>query len=161
MPKELVLKPVDFYDSYRKERPKHLRVSKAQYTRIITMFFYLLALEIIRERYIWKMPFNMGKIMITKRRFTGKHKPIDWAETNKRGKIIRHTNLHTNGFTFRWFWAKPLRRLFRNGEFYEFKPVLDAHKREIGSRGLAQHIKDCAYDPYKKPYDAPMLAPPK
>lgn len=156
MPKELTLRVGDFYKSYKESRDSKFRLSKREYTDIIRLFFTLLAKEIIRG-YIWNLPYRMGRIMITKKRLLFDKKPIDWNETRKQGKIVRHRNLHTDGYSFKWTWLKPRRRIFRNGRFYYFQPVCDKHNREVGSRGLAAWIKKCANDPSLRPFDAPLL----
>lgn len=156
--KELLYTTSDFYSEYKESRKDFpVEISKAQYNAILKDFFKELATAIIQKRYQFKIPYKMGFILIRKNRVSPQKKAIDWKRTKEEGKIVRHNNLHTDGYCFRWSWRKNNSYCsFKNSRFYTFEPTLDKHNREIGTRGLAAWIKKCAYSNDMKPYDAPL-----
>jgi hypothetical protein len=144
----------DFYKSYEKERKTwDKRLTKKEYVDITKEFFFELSSIIIRETYSFKFPYRMGTIRIKKLKSKPSDKMrIDWAKTKKIGKVVRHINMHTDGKTFKWYWEKP-RFSILNQSYYTFKATRDEKRKQIGTRGLANYIKECSVDPYKKDYN--------
>jgi hypothetical protein len=142
----------DYYDSYQSERKGWDKVlTKSQYVSLNKDFLFEVSLLIIREKFLFKMPYKLGTIRI-KRILKSKRPGIDWEKTKKLGKQVRYSNLHTDGKGFRWSWDKP-RFGITNQSYYTFKATRDEVKKEIGTRGLAKYIKECSRDPYKKDYN--------
>lgn len=146
---------VDFYEEYEEERENFPRkLNREEYLRVMKDLFYELSLAIIRDKYRWDIGFRLGSIYISKSTQKQGKAPINWKKTNEQGKIIRHTNFHTNKNVFRWKWRKEARRcFFKNRSFYSFKAVDDKVNRKIGKRGLSAWVQKCATDPYLKDYD--------
>lgn len=114
----------EIYRVYRKNSKNP--VSEHEYGKIVNRFNDEVTNLIVNKSFEFRMPFRLGCLRI--RKFTlklqldsdGKLKKsalkIDWAATNKlwlenpsykeEKKFIYHTNRHTNGNYFKWFWDK-------------------------------------------------------
>lgn len=144
----------DFYKDYKKTGVVPL--TKAQYTTICKSFLEEVSLAIIREKYEFRIPSRLGFLRVVKRK--AKNKAVDFVNTKKYGKTIRHHNFHTDQYYFTFKWMKGGSYCyFTNKSYYSFSVVDDKRRRKIGRRGLAQWIQTCATDPTKKDYDTIML----
>lgn len=141
----------DFFDNY--DENCVVPITKKQYVSVCKSFLEKVSLAVIRDKYEFKIPSRLGYLRIIKRK--AKTKAVDFHNTRKYGKTIRHANLHTNRyyFAFQWFKSNPY-CYFTNKSYYHFSVVDDKRRRLIGRRGLAEWIKQCATDPTKKDYDA-------
>ena len=57
----------------------------------------------------------------------------DWKETRTNGKMVYHTNEHTDGYNFRWIWFSEDAKLHLN-DLYVFKPG------RYASRAITKYI---------------------
>lgn len=58
-----------------------------------------------------KLPFRLGSLQIVKKKMyfstqINKKLGIDWAATNKYGKLIHHTNEHSDKYKYLYFWDR-------------------------------------------------------
>lgn len=76
------------------------------------------------------LPFGFGSIAVNKKKlklykeYNGKkyvNLRVDWARTRKAGKIVYHTNEHSDGYNFKWLWFNSDSKLFL-ADLYVFKP---------------------------------------
>jgi hypothetical protein len=132
MSKTITIK--DFSKKYEHCEPK-------VYLEVCKLFLWKLSQAIIREPYICQLPYALGTIYIAMRE-TSK-RVMDFGTFNKTGVKTSYKNFHTFNKSFSYKWSKK-NAIFKNKNIYYFKPIRDEIKREIGSRGLAQWIKDCA-----------------
>lgn len=134
----------DFYHTY----PLKDKIDKSTYININKEFFEELFKKIVIERKRFTLPLNLGLHRIKKRKITSKVKPrLDFNKTKLLGVKVYHTNKHTNGYYFRWFWDKE-RAKFKNKSFYTFELT------KKNTLALAKEIIRCAKDPYVRDYDA-------
>ncbi len=120
---------------------KYEHCDRSTYENICKLFLWKLSLAIIRETYICQLPYALGTIYIGMKE-TSK-KCLDYGLFKKTGIKQPYRNFHTFNKSFSFKWSKK-NAIFKNKNIYYFKPIRDEIKREIGSRGLAQWIKDCA-----------------
>jgi len=59
---------------------------------------------------------------------------IDWQKTKIEGKRIFHTNEHTDGFNYKWYWNNKTAKIYMSG-LYIFRPC------RYASRAIAKYIK--------------------
>lgn len=145
----------DFYEDYAKDAIVPL--SRKQYVSICKMFLEQVSLAIVREKYEFKMPSRLGYLRVVKCR-PPKVKAIDFKKTKQYGKTIRHINMHTDRYHFRFKWIKSSPYCyFTNKSYYSFSVVDDKARRLIGRRGLADWIQQCATDPTKRDYDTIIM----
>src|SRR5678810_491224 len=52
----------------------------------------------------FKLPFGLGYLCAGK--YMPKTPPINWKETKKHGKVIRHLNFKTGGYCVRSYWFR-------------------------------------------------------
>lgn len=131
---------VDFAKNYAKET-KYNTLPQKTYIAICKLFLKKLSLAIIRDPYICQLPYALGTIYIAMKK-TSK-RPVDFKVFNETGIVQPYRNFHTFGNSFSFKWSKKT-AIFKNKNLYYFKPIRDELNREVGSRGLAQWIKDCA-----------------
>ena len=68
----------------------------------------------------FKLPFGMGYLCSV--RYVPNKPMINWDETNKLGKYVYHTNMHTDGFACRVVWFRVGRsNNMHYHEVYKFK----------------------------------------
>lgn len=148
---------IEFEKGYQKElkEKEETGMCKKVYKEVMKEFFELLSQKIIREKYVFRMPYRLGTIRITKEKTKiGSKGAIDHNATKRLGKTIYHTNKHTGGFFFKWKWfSNRFYTHFKNSSFYSFTPVRDPGKREVGKLGLSDWVRACSDDPYVKDYD--------
>lgn len=58
----------------------------------------------------------------------------DWKQTKKVGKMVYHTNEHTDGYNFRWVWFPQDSKIFMS-DLYVFKPG------RYASRAITKYLK--------------------
>lgn len=85
------------------------------------------------------LPYGLGELQIVKKKMyfksqLDKKKGIDWAATNKFGKVIHHLNEHTGGFKYLFYWDRKKSRI-KNAKCYRFVPTRNL------KRTLAKLIK--------------------
>lgn len=131
---------LDFSKNYVKET-KYKAVSKPMYLAICRLFLKKLSLAIIREPFICQLPYALGTIYVAMKKTSSRM--VDFKTFNETGVVQPYRNFHTFGNSFSFRWSKK-NAVFKNKNLYYFKPIRDELKREVGSRGLAQWIKDCA-----------------
>ena len=132
------------YDDYIKDIPEDSPyfVPYMQYRAICETFFKQVMVEVLEHARSFKMPYNMGRIFVDKKKvplYNKKKLSIDWAATNEHGKVIYHLNEHSRGYKYVFCWEKLTFRL-KNKSFYRFIP--SRHNK----RRLAQLVKSGDYD---------------
>ena len=109
-----------------KEKSKH-KVDYELYKKINLTANTFLSEKILEGKRI-KLPFGLSDVFINKYKQELKSKdgklnlPIDWKKSKELGKRVYHLNHHTDGFTFKWFWAKSEAK-FKFKELWAFKAV--------------------------------------
>lgn len=121
----------NFSKNYDKLKPR-------EYILIAKTFLFKLSIAIIKDSIQVQLPYALGAVFVSM--YKSKEPKIDFGHFNKTGKIVRYTNLHTYGNTYKIEWSKKY-AMFKNSGLYIFKVVPDKTKRLIGSRGLASWIK--------------------
>lgn len=117
----------DFYKDYKeKYKDTEFHLEKKEYKRLVGLITDHI-MDTVKKGRVVKFPLNLGQFYIYKR--LQKHKPIDWYNTKKYGKVIRHFNFQTDGYVYRFGWDKRKAR-FTNKTLYEFK-VLRKHSRSL------------------------------
>ncbi len=100
-----------------------------------------------------QLPYGFGTLAINKKmlkRFkTHKGKEYinlrpDWQKTKQNGKMVYHTNEHTDGYNFRWIWFSEDAKLHLN-DLYVFRPG------RYASRAITKYINK-PNSPYKEMY---------
>lgn len=132
-------------------------IEYSNYKEFFTVFFEEIGKAIIREKMIFKIPYRMGYISIRKKKTKFDRRLPNFKVFNETGKIVSHSNIHTNGYYFYFEWDKTSSYYtrFRNQSYYRFD-VNRGNDRVIGARGLSEWIFKCANDPTMKGYDAPF-----
>lgn len=138
----------DMYSSYIENIPEDnpYFVSYKQYRSITEEFYKAMMVNILEHSGEFKMPYNIGKVYINKKRVPVEYKKrltVDWAMTNKHGKIIYHLNEHSRGYKYVFHWEK---RTFtmKHKSMYRFVPT------RTNKRKLAKLIKSGDYDYFEK-----------
>lgn len=135
MKKRLTL--VDLYDRYTyKDSPESkYYVTKDTYLNIIKDFSYLLIKHLVQTGRSFRFPGGLGVLEVKKRKASIGVRKVDFQKTKELGKVIYHTNSHSNGYyaLFKWdTWKTP----FVHSTLYCFKATRNA------TRYLSQQIKD-------------------
>lgn len=121
----------DMYTDYikDKERNSPYWVTIEEYNSICALYYKAIMGKVILESKVIKLPFRMGNIQVGKRKpamlsgartsleFPMNALSIDWKESKRLGKWVRHINDHTSGFKYRFFWSKRTCMVV-NKEFY-------------------------------------------
>lgn len=97
----------DFYKAYDKEYPG--TIDYPTYRAILLDLFKSMAEGLLYKSEEYKLPYGLGTIYIGKKRpqtYTKKSLAIDYKTTRELGKIIYHTNEHSDGFKFRLHWCR-------------------------------------------------------
>lgn len=141
----------DFHNKYKKEGKTEVTYKK--YRSIIKDFFLGVFKKIIYENFTFVMPYSLGLILVKAVKTNPKNLSIDFHQTKKTGKVVRHLNRHTRGYYFMIWWNKSHVR-FKNNNFYCFKATRSqsATDQGIGKLALAKHIKDLSEDPEKRSF---------
>ena len=146
----------DFYTNYKKRKKasgfKHEDIMTAkQYEAIMEDFFIRVCRKIVREGYIFTLPFSLGCLYLK----TGKVKPgketINWPETLKAKKKITYGYLHTFGAFYMTKWQKS-HVAFKNKRSYVFHFVGGkfAKAKDSGRAIIHEHIMKVSRDPNMK-----------
>lgn len=147
----------DSYIPY-KEELKELALDKQTYIKLIKEVLWELSRSIIQERVTIRMPYRLGPLSIRKRKNNPDYNKqrIDFKHYNETGKIIYHTNKHSDGYHFFWDWdLKSNYAHFTNKKLYEFE-VTRGNDYVIGARGLSKWITDCSKNKNVRDYDVPI-----
>ncbi len=120
-----------------------------EYIPILHDVFIEIHKLIIRETQFFSFPHRCGELSIVT---IGNKAAVDNGHYQKTGEIKKLTNLHSNRAIYRFNWRPKEKERFLNSKFYKFVTPLDAKDREIGRRGLAKWIKECAADPKRKDF---------
>lgn len=152
----------DFFSYYNKHN--NYKLDRKTFSHIISEMNLAVVDTLLNERSDYRLPSRCGAIVIrkTKRKtkiIDGKvvnTHPPDWQKTKKlwesdeecRAKkiIIRHTNIHTDGYVFHILYSKAS-AFFKNKSFYEFKAARNF------KRSLTERINDYV----KTKFDSPKL----
>jgi hypothetical protein len=91
-----------------------------------------------------RLPFRLGALQIVKKKMyfktqINKRLGIDWAATNKYGKLIHHTNEHSDKYKFLYSWDRRTSRI-KNIQSYRFIPCRTL-KRTL-AKLIKEHNKD-------------------
>ena len=135
----------DFYPEYIDwiEGKELYTLRQADFVNIISDFNRVVA-EKLLEGKEFQMPAGMGRIKILKSK-DGKPKTvvsaIDWAETNKLGKVVHFRNQHSDGYRYKIKWE--ISGAGTNSSKYYLIPC-----RAL-KRGLAKVIKERLTDFYQ------------
>jgi nucleoid DNA-binding protein len=121
----------------------NISLSFEKWSEIIYTFNYNFRDHLLETGDRCKLPWGMGTFAVSKKKskrfVTVKGKEhvnmaIDWAKTNKLGKIVYHLNTHTDGYRFKWVWFSIDAR-FQYPEIWVWKAS------RTTSRKLAEYLK--------------------
>lgn len=124
----------NFYTGYVKsigDNPK-LYVDYNMFRKILNMYFLYLRDQVLYQSKTIKLPFRLGYLSVIKRKpktYDSKSLRLDFAATNKYGKVIYHLNEHSDGFKYRFYWSK-LNVIVPNHRKYQLIATR-ANKREL------------------------------
>ena len=121
-------------------------VPYSEYRAICEHFYKDMMIHILEKAGEFKMPYNLGKIYVDKKKVPVGNKKklaIDWALTNEHGKIIYHLNEHSRGYKYIFCWEKKTFKT-KNKSFYRFVPS------RWNKRRLAQLVKSGDYDYFSR-----------
>lgn len=132
----------DFYKYYRTKSkfPKfstkfsnntNLRVTFKTYNNILNDMFALIRYDLLYKGTQFSVPCNLGVIGLRKKEMqigflhhTNRLK-IDWNTSRKVGKVMYHTNDHTNNFRYKWHWH------YTNKNYYKFIPCREMKREAV------------------------------
>lgn len=120
------------YREFVKKHPK-TEIDYKTYSTVIKKSNEKIRDYILTNLLGFKLPSNLGYIAVSKIKPKYHHKLIDWPATNRLGKVIPLTNLHTFGYTYKICFYKNTR--YSPLRIFNFK----AHR--LLKRMLANHIK--------------------
>jgi hypothetical protein len=129
-------------------------VDYRMYKKVLTTSNQILSEKVLDGKRI-KLPFGLSDVFINKYKQEVKNQdgkvnlPIDWKRTKEFGKKIYHLNKHTDGFIFKWFWAKGDAK-FKFKDLWSFKAV------RKNTRAINNKIKQGEELNYKE-YQNPKL----
>jgi len=107
--------------------------------------FYSEVRDGILDGNVFKMPYGLGEIEITKRKiehYMCSDRAVDWKTTLEIGKKVYHLNEHTNGYNYGIDWANAYRVANKNS--YRFVPT------RYFKRTLANIVKNKEQDYYER-----------
>lgn len=102
------------------ETHKDVKISFKDYQNVIKEYNKSILMHILDTGELINLPWGIGPLSINKykKKITKKTTDngnnemytysINWPETRKAGKYIYHLNLHTQGFSYTWFWSPKL-----------------------------------------------------
>lgn len=152
----------DYRKFYNKKYEKN--ISAKEFSKIITEFNKALIDLIIEESVVYQLPYIGMEVMIKKMKITPKiingklvnNRPVDWKKTNKLWKenleakekklLIRHSNTHTSGYTFR-IYLKKFKCNLKNRKLYQLK----------ANRYFKNKLRDRINNKNKDSFDAFLL----
>lgn len=102
--KEFSVNISDFHwwlSNHKWDSEKRKRITTKKYRLFITTFFDLLTDKIVKESFIFHLPYKLGSFYIKKiNKDTEIVMPTNYNHFKKTGKVVRHSNKHTFGFRF-------------------------------------------------------------
>lgn len=136
-----------YKDSYETFELKD-KVTFDEYKLVAQTFFTILMRSMMKEGYLYSLPFSLGTIGILKYKII--HPAIDWIETKKQGVQVHRNNFHTNSYVARFKWLRTIQHVVVSSIpiFWKFRAARD------NQRGLAKMIfKDNTMSKYYTIYD--------
>lgn len=131
------------FSRFQEENPG-IQLTYTQWANVIYLFNYGIRDEILDTGTIFKLPWGLGKLTISKKKRkklvtlpTGEEKvnlAVDWKKTKEKGRYIYHMNYHTDGFSFKWKWFPETAR-FKYHRIWVFKPS------RVSSRLITHYLK--------------------
>lgn len=109
----------EYKEDCRERGEVYGKVNEHIYRKICKDFNEMLVAEAMTGRCV-SFPHYMGGLAVRKQEVDFEKLKIDWGETDKLGKIIYHTNQHSDGFFARWMWKTPWNV---STAYYKFVPV--------------------------------------
>jgi hypothetical protein len=107
----------DMYKAYTKdiEEDSPYDIPYSVYVTITTSYIKKLIQRVFKGFKVI-LPYRLGAIQIVKKKMyfksqLTKGKGIDWAATNKYGKVIHHLNEHSGGYKYLFYWDRTNARL--------------------------------------------------
>jgi hypothetical protein len=144
-------KALNYSDSYKtmdhQHDPKHPKhVDYKDYMKILNLFSEKV-FEYLRDTGLpITMPSRLGTFRIVKIKPSNpEKKPVNFKLSKELGKLIRHTNLATDGFYAKLYWNKT-DSYMRHKTLWGCTFVRDKKRRSPGS--LAEHIKENGISQY-------------
>jgi len=120
------------YTRYKEVVPEP--VDQDTYLQVIECFNKKLA-KILLDGQLIKMPFNLGELVIYKKKVNFDKLKLDYGHWRKTGgEKIYHTNRHSDGYHAYYHWGKSLCHITHKS-LYKFSPCRQ------NSRTLAAHMK--------------------
>lgn len=130
----------DSHQYYTRELPDNSKynIPWSLYKYIISEFNKRMMEEIIKEGYIFKIPYRLGMLRIRKRKTNLNNlKPDFKVYRETEGELTSsHLNDHSDGFYVRFYWNKNEGVVVKNKTIYSFIPT------RTNSRYLASLLKD-------------------
>ena len=105
------------------------RVTLQEYRDICKEFNKMVVEEILQGKF-FKIPFQLGFLVIKKYKINWNRPPLDIQETCKQKKRIFHTNQHSDEFYVGWKWQK-CDKSTANIIFYEFNTAWHNKKATV------------------------------
>jgi len=146
----------DFYKSYKnKKKAEGIKVPdiipESTYVKAIEAFMMLVFIKIVKEAFIFILPYNLGHIFLKSRKFPPSKAPINWVETKKQKKKVRYLCNHSYGYYFYICWKKD-HVYFKNKRVYRFKlnHSQAGRKKGVGKKLIGDHILEVSKDPTRK-----------
>ena len=137
---------VDFYKPYL-DRINHNKkskyyLSKTEFTSLCKDFNAEISNKILKEGFVFKLPYFLGRIHIKKVAMPTKKEKLhlDYKKTKELKKAVYHLNTHSRDHFYRWAWVKPDRLQTHMRRMYKFTPT------RRNKRALAKIILNREFD---------------
>ena len=126
----------DMYEEYIKDKEEFspYRIDYNTFVYICTEFYKGISKHIL-DGGIYFMPYRLGNVSVIRKRPAKMTKfalSPDWANTQKFGKLIPHTNDHSDYYKFRFHWSKTDCYVKNKGKYRMV--FTRANKRELAKR---------------------------
>lgn len=124
------------YSDYIKDNILY-KVSRKKFYAIVQDYFIFLSNELIDKSKEIKLPARMGTLCVIKKkpaRYDNNCLRVDFNSTREENKTIFHMNEHSDGYNFRFHWAK-------GGMLVENKTMYELVMSRANKRRLAYMIK--------------------
>lgn len=112
---------------------KGMELTKKQFCDISNAYFMKLNDRLLEGHNV-KVPHDIGYFCVLKKKCQFAKRKVDYGHLKATGKIVYHTNIHSNGWYARFTWRR--NKVLKNGKFYDFRPV------RTTSRRLAQIMQE-------------------
>jgi hypothetical protein len=118
------------YIKYLKDNPKGSEnfLELYEFKKASILIFQEVVDSIFKGKRV-TLPYGLGVLYLDT--FELKGKKIDFGASNKIGKVVYHTNLHSDGKTYKLKWYKVSSR-FKNKKMFKFK-LNRSHSRKLAS----------------------------